>query len=88
MERDDAIVSVPEDKRLAEDFGRRVVLDLTTQEKEFELLMYPVSTSSIGMIGKTDLTAFGMVQSTRSVERNFAGSKEKYLRISKAMTCR
>ena len=33
---------MPEDKRLAEDFGRTVVLNLTTQEKEFELLMYPV----------------------------------------------
>lgn len=43
VERDDAIVSVPEDRKIAEDFGRKVVLDLTTREKEFEALMYPVS---------------------------------------------
>jgi hypothetical protein len=43
IERDDAIVSVPEDKIVAEDFGRNVILDLTTREKEFETLMYPVS---------------------------------------------
>src|SRR6266478_2253512 len=43
VERDDAIVSVPEDKKLAEDFGRTVVLDLTTQQNEFKSLMYPVS---------------------------------------------
>ena len=36
-------MSVPEDKKVAEDFGRTVVLDLTTREKEFEALMYPVS---------------------------------------------
>src|SRR5215213_1860934 len=43
VERDDAIVSVPQDKKIAKDFGREVVLDLSTQEKEFKALMYPVS---------------------------------------------
>jgi hypothetical protein len=43
VERDDAIVSVAEDKKVVEDFGRKVVLDLTTQENEFKSLMYPVS---------------------------------------------
>jgi hypothetical protein len=43
VERDDAIVSVPEDKMVREDFGRKVVLDLATLEAEFENLMYPVS---------------------------------------------
>lgn len=42
-DRDDAIIAVPEDKKVTEDFGRRVTLDLTTQESEFESLMYPVS---------------------------------------------
>jgi hypothetical protein len=42
-ERDEAIRSVPEDKKITEDFGRKLVLDLTTQEKEFESLMYPVA---------------------------------------------
>jgi hypothetical protein len=43
VERDDAIISVPENKRIATDFGREVVLDLSTSEKEFKALMYPVS---------------------------------------------
>jgi hypothetical protein len=42
-DRDDAIISVPEDRRITEDFGRRVIMDLATREKEFEALMYPVS---------------------------------------------
>jgi hypothetical protein len=43
VERDDAVVAVSEDKKVSEDFGRKVVQDLTTREKEFEALMYPVS---------------------------------------------
>jgi hypothetical protein len=42
VERDDAIISVPADKTITADFGREVVLDLTTQAKEYEALMYPV----------------------------------------------
>src|SRR5258707_13883407 len=33
-DRDDAIVSVPEDRMITEDFGRKVTKDLTTREKE------------------------------------------------------
>lgn len=43
VERDEAIVSVPEDKQVLEDFGRKIVLDMTTREREFDALMYPVS---------------------------------------------
>ncbi|WP_194472677.1 DUF262 domain-containing protein [Bradyrhizobium sp. CCBAU 51753] len=43
VERDEAIVAVGEDGKIAEDFGRKIVLDLSTREKEFEHLMYPVS---------------------------------------------
>jgi hypothetical protein len=42
-DRDDAIVSVPDNKLATRDFGRDVTLDLTTQKKEFESLMYPMS---------------------------------------------
>ena len=35
--------AVPEDEARPRDFGREVVLDLSTPEKEFESLMYPVS---------------------------------------------
>ncbi len=42
-EREEAVVSLPESKIVAEDFGRTVILDLSTREKELEHLMYPVS---------------------------------------------
>ena len=41
-DRDDAIVSVPESKRLTEDFGRRVTLDVSTQSKECEAGLFPL----------------------------------------------
>lgn len=43
VDRDDAVVSVPEDKKVKEAFGRAGELDLSTRDKEFKALMYPVS---------------------------------------------
>jgi hypothetical protein len=43
VDREEAIVSVPEEKVVATDFGREIVLDLRTRDREFELLMYPVA---------------------------------------------
>jgi hypothetical protein len=43
IEREEAIVSVPEDRVIRSDFNRNVVLDLSTPEKEFEALMFPLS---------------------------------------------
>jgi hypothetical protein len=42
-DREEAIVAVPEDKRVATDFGREVVLDLSARQLEFEHLMFPVA---------------------------------------------
>lgn len=42
-DREEAIVSVPEDQMIRRDFGREVELDLSTSEQEYKLLMYPVS---------------------------------------------
>lgn len=42
-DRLDAVISVPESKRLTREFGRAVVLDLSSQEKEFEKGMFPVN---------------------------------------------
>ncbi len=39
---EEAIVSVNEKKQITEDFGRRIALDLSKEEYEFENLMYPV----------------------------------------------
>ena len=40
---EEAIFSINENKIVTENIGRDVVLDLTTREKEFENMMYPVS---------------------------------------------
>jgi hypothetical protein len=42
-DREEAIIGVPEDRMERTDFGREVVLDLSTPEKEYAALMYPVS---------------------------------------------
>lgn len=41
-DREEAIFVVPETKLITEDFARRTVLDLTTPQKEYESLCYPV----------------------------------------------
>ena len=41
VDREDAIVSVPEDKRVTRDFGRETVLDLSSPEHEYEQHMVP-----------------------------------------------
>jgi hypothetical protein len=43
VDREEAIIGVPEDRKLRTDFGREVVLDLSTAELEYASLMYPVS---------------------------------------------
>lgn len=40
---EEAIVSLNEKKQITEDFGRRILLDLSKKEYEFKNLMYPVS---------------------------------------------
>ena len=42
VDREEAIIGVPED-RIRTDFGRQVVLDLSSAEREYASLMYPVS---------------------------------------------
>ena len=43
IDREEAIVGVPEDRIVRTDFGRETVLDLSTAEREYACLMYPVS---------------------------------------------
>jgi hypothetical protein len=43
VDREDAIVGVPEDKMERSDFGREITRDLSTPEKEYAALMYPMS---------------------------------------------
>jgi uncharacterized protein with ParB-like and HNH nuclease domain len=43
IDREEAIVGVPEDRVVRANFGRDVMLDLSSPEKEYKSLMYPVS---------------------------------------------
>src|SRR5437667_3134044 len=43
IDREEAIVGLPEDRVLRTDFGREVVLDVSSAEQEYGSLMYPVS---------------------------------------------
>jgi hypothetical protein len=42
-DREEAVLGVPEDRITRRDFGREAVLDLSSAEREYALLMYPVS---------------------------------------------
>lgn len=43
VDREDAVVGVPEDRIERMNFGREIALDLSTAEKEYARLMFPVS---------------------------------------------
>lgn len=43
IDREEAIIGVPEDRVMRSDFGRGVILDLSSPEEEYASLMYPVS---------------------------------------------
>jgi hypothetical protein len=43
QDREDAIVGVPEERILRTDFGREIVVDLSSAEREYASLMYPVA---------------------------------------------
>jgi hypothetical protein len=42
-DREEAIVGVPEDRIIRKDFGREAVLDLSSSDKEYACLMFPVT---------------------------------------------
>ncbi|HTY23274.1 MAG TPA: DUF262 domain-containing protein [Desulfomonilaceae bacterium] len=43
VEREEAIIGVPEDRIVRTDFGRETVLDLSSPEKEYASLMFPLT---------------------------------------------
>lgn len=43
VDREDSVITLPEDRKIKEDFDRTVVLDLSTPEAEYENLMFPVN---------------------------------------------
>jgi hypothetical protein len=43
VDREEAIIGVPEDRIIRSDFGRKIVLDLSSPNEEYAELMFPVS---------------------------------------------
>jgi hypothetical protein len=43
VDREHAILTLPEDRKIKEDFDRKIVLDLSTPESEYEKVMFPVN---------------------------------------------
>ncbi|MGZ0212248.1 MAG: GmrSD restriction endonuclease domain-containing protein [Actinomycetales bacterium] len=43
VDREEAVISVPPEKKITSDFGRKVELDVSTRELEIENMMFPVS---------------------------------------------
>lgn len=43
VDREEAIVGVPEDRVIRTDFGREVLMDVSTTDQEYAALMYPVT---------------------------------------------
>ncbi len=43
VDRDDAVRAIPADKRVTTDFGRRILLDVSTLELEYEHMMFPTN---------------------------------------------
>lgn len=43
IDREEAVLSLPEDKQVTRDFGRKVILDASTVELEYERSLFPVN---------------------------------------------
>ncbi|WP_207706915.1 GmrSD restriction endonuclease domain-containing protein [Alkalibaculum sporogenes] len=65
VDRDEAILSIPQDKMLKSDFGRKIDLDLSIRKKEFENHMFPLNIVY-------DLIACAMWQNEYQAYHNYA----------------
>jgi uncharacterized protein with ParB-like and HNH nuclease domain len=72
VDRYDAIISVPKNKKITSDFGRKIELDLNTQELEFESGMFPLNIIF-------DLTSYYEWRINYSTHYNHAPEKSKLL---------
>lgn len=74
IDREEAIVSVPEDKIIKANFGRETILDLSDSKNEYAELMYPVSKVFDWDKWQDGFDAFWKGdenESTRDIFRNF-----------------
>ena len=62
---EEAIVSVNENKQITEDFGRRIILVLSSKELEFKNLMYPVCMIDDYSVWRRNLINTGSMTATK-----------------------
>ena len=60
VDREDAIVSVPDDRKETRNFGREIVLDLSSREKEFQQHMIPTEQLLDGMSWMLEYNSYWM----------------------------
>ncbi len=65
VDREEAIVGVPENRLVREDFGRETVLDLSSPEREYAALMFPHQIFDWDHCEKTGLMTTGKSESKR-----------------------
>jgi hypothetical protein len=79
LDREEAIIGVPEDKIERTDFGREITCDLSTSEKEYEALMYPVSQVFDWDKWQDGFDEFWAGDQNREVRENFRNFKRQIL---------
>ncbi|MFC7540717.1 DUF262 domain-containing protein [Siccirubricoccus deserti] len=65
-DREQAVFSVPEDRRIKRDFGREIVLDLSTPEGEYANECFPCARSSTATVGSPAGCSTGATRRRRS----------------------
>ena len=78
-DREEAIFGVPEDRIVRTDFGRAVVLDLSSGEREFSQLMYPVSLVFDREDCQDDFNEYWRGDENESVRQEFRTFKREVL---------
>jgi hypothetical protein len=64
---EEAIISLNENKQIREDFGRRIVLDLSEKEYEYSNLMYPVCMIDTYSIWRREFNKYWQYSSKKSI---------------------
>lgn len=79
IDREDAIMGIPADRIVRTDFGRETVLDLSSPEKEYESLMYPVSQVFDWDVWQDGFTEYWRGDENDSVRKEFKSFKNEIL---------
>ena len=88
VDREEAIVGVPEDRIIRTVFGRDVVLDLSSPDKECTSLMFPMTQVVDWDKWQDGFDSCCGEIKTRAFVRNFGASRARFWKISNITVCR